>query len=71
MFLLSQDKDELYLTFPYFSSDYGKHFPNIEDLRTEHFLRMREYGPFRLKSRKDMSHVLGFVHNYTLYKSFQ
>ena len=69
MFLLSQDKDEIFFTFPYFGKDYGKPYKNIHALEEKNFLTMREYGPFRLKSKEHMSHIAGFLHNYTLHKS--
>ena len=71
MFLLSQDKDEIYLTFPYFTEDYGKPYKDIMYLREKHFLRMHEYGPFQLISKADVNHVAEFLHNYTLHKSRQ
>ena len=38
MFLLSQDKDEIFLTFPYFGEDYGKVHENIDNFRKTDFL---------------------------------
>ncbi|KAM0794067.1 hypothetical protein BDR22DRAFT_978061 [Usnea florida] len=69
IFLLSQDKDEIFLTFPYFTRDYGKPYKDVKDLKEKNFLIMREYGPFLLDSREHMNHILVFLHNYTLHKS--
>ena len=69
MFLLSQDKDEIFLTFPYFGKDYGKPWKDIKDLKAKDFLRMREYGPFKLNSKEHMNHIAEFLRNYTLHKS--
>ena len=62
MFLSSQDKNEIFLTFPYFEKDYGKQYKNIEDLEEKNFLIMREYGPNRLISKEHMSHIARFLH---------
>ena len=69
MFLLSQDKDEIFFTFPYFTRDYGKPYKSIEDLKERNFLIMKEYGPFSLKSKEHMNDIAIFLHNYTLHKS--
>ena len=71
MFLLSQDKDELFLTFPYFGTDYGKPFKNIRDLREKNFLRMHEYRPFSLRSKQHVSYLARFLLDYTVHKSRQ
>ena len=62
IFLLSQDKDEIFLPLPYFVEDYGNPYKNIEDLEEKNFLIMREYGPFRLKYREHLNHIAIFLH---------
>lgn len=71
IFLLSQDEDEIYLTFPHFTEAYGKDDKNMADLKDTDFLRMREYGPFFLQSKNDVRHVARFLHAYTLHVSRQ
>ena len=69
MFMLLQDKDEIFIIFLYFGKDYGKPWNNIEDLKEKNFLQMRECGPFKLDFKKHMSYILEFLSNYTLHKS--
>ena len=66
IFLLSQDKDEIFLTFPLFGVAYGDDKKEAKELKLPDFLRMREYGPFRLDSKDDMSYIANFLHAYTL-----
>lgn len=65
IFLLSQDKDEIYVTFPYFTKAYGKDDKKVADLQERDFLCMREYGPFRLRSKEDVRNIASFLHAYT------
>ena len=69
MFLLSQDKDQIFFTFPYFSEDYDRTWKDINDLKEKNFLRMREYGPFHLNSKQDVNYIAEFLKNYTFHKS--
>ena len=57
------------MTFPYFSDAYGKDDKNPADLKEVDFLRMREYGPFLLNSKKDVNYIASFLHAYTLHVS--
>ena len=67
--MLSQDKDEIFITFPHFGKDYGKPWKDIKNLKEKNFLQMRECGPFKLDSEKHISYILEFLSNYTLHKS--
>ena len=71
MFLLSLDKHELFLTFPYFGADYGKPFKSIGDLEERNFLRLWECGPFDLGSKEHVNYIARFLHNYRVHKSRQ
>ncbi len=75
IFLLSQDKDEIFVTFPRWRKAYGTEPKNtkdkvdIDDLTEDDFLWMEEYGPFRIDSAEDVAHVADFLHGYTLHVS--
>ena len=70
MFLLSQDKDQVFVTFPTWSKAYGKAEDDknfdIDSLTKDDFLLMEEYGPFRMSSAEDVSHVANFLHDYSV-----
>ena len=66
IFLLSQDRDQIFLTFPHFEKTYSENQKRTVGLEMTDFLRLREYGPFKLTSRKDVEYIAKFLHAYTL-----
>ena len=64
MFCLSQDQDEIFLTFPSFDDSYGED-KSLKDLKQRDFLRMHECGPFKLGSMDDVSQLANFLLAYT------
>lgn len=75
MFLLSQDKDEIFVTFPTWTKAYGKDKGNttnkmdINELTKDDFLWMEEYGPFRLNVADEVARIGNFLHGYTAHVS--
>ena len=49
-FLISQDKDKIFLTFAAFDGDYIRYVTGIEEERPDQisFLQMQTFGPFQL-----------------------
>lgn len=75
IFRLSQDKDQIFVTFPTWTKAYGKDKGNttdkvdINELTKDDFLWMEEYGPFRLDSADDVAQIANFLHGYTVHAS--
>lgn len=74
VFLVSQDKDEIYVAFPRFKKSYGRNLKNIKytaSLREAYFLFMHEYGPFRLDSSEHVRKLASFIRLYTAHVAEQ
>lgn len=65
IFLLSQDKDKIYLTFPKFGKNYLQGGKKAQNVRAEDFLWMYEFGPFDITSPDHMEKVARFLLAYT------
>ena len=67
--LISQDRDEIYLTLAKYPSEYpaylqGKLSPSRKDALP--FLTMQEYGPWVIESKSNMRHFSTVIMSYCL-----
>ncbi|KAK2762227.1 hypothetical protein FQN54_001237 [Arachnomyces sp. PD_36] len=66
--LISQDRDEIYLTFAQFDEAYRDYvMQKRPPTDPPSFMKMREYGPWKTKNTKDMAHLSRFLLAFTLW----
>lgn len=68
--IVSQARDEIYITIANYDQEYldylqGRFNPRRYD-RPEFFLRMTEYGPWRIDSRSNMHHLARVIMAFCL-----